>query len=403
MPEQWIDERGGRRSPAPTRLPGPVGPRAAREWRGGRPPWRVVAWTAAALALVVGAVAVLTRDDRGSVVPADTTVPTTVESSVPQSTSPGPVGAPYVAIGDSVMVGAKDLLQADNIVVDARENRGAAAFGVAIDEGVEAGSIGRVRRCSCRWARTAAQPGRSRRGRVARPVVRAVDRADDGERACGLGGRQQRGHPRCAGSRPARAGGRLGRASSPRATCSCAPTASTSRATSRPDSCTPTWSARRWVRQSAPRRPRRSPARRSIPRCPSVSPATSPRSAQGDYDTAAGLLSDGGLEPEVRSDMRPLFRPEFGLEPGNTGRAAVAAALEKWCARALCVQPIDGRRSARRPLDESRVRRGRHHAQFAVQRLPVRGSDGRDGAAPAATAVCGDGRLPVRLGRVPGR
>ncbi len=63
--------------------------------------------------------------------------------------------------------------------------------------------------------------------------------------------------------------------------------------------------------------------------------------AEGDYDTAAGLLNEGGLELEARADLRPLFRPEFGLVPGRTNRAAVAAALEKWCARALCVQPTE--------------------------------------------------------------
>jgi hypothetical protein len=63
--------------------------------------------------------------------------------------------------------------------------------------------------------------------------------------------------------------------------------------------------------------------------------------ATGDFGTAAELLNDGGLELEARADVRPLFRPEFGLVPGQTSRAAVAAALEKWCARALCVQPME--------------------------------------------------------------
>ena len=63
--------------------------------------------------------------------------------------------------------------------------------------------------------------------------------------------------------------------------------------------------------------------------------------AGGDYDTAAGLLGDGGLELEARADVRPLFRPEFGLVPGRADRAALAAALETWCERALCVQPTD--------------------------------------------------------------
>lgn len=59
--------------------------------------------------------------------------------------------------------------------------------------------------------------------------------------------------------------------------------------------------------------------------------------ANRDYDAAAQLLNEGGLSLEDRADIRPLFRPEFGLVAGQTNRAAVAAALEKWCARALCV------------------------------------------------------------------
>lgn len=63
--------------------------------------------------------------------------------------------------------------------------------------------------------------------------------------------------------------------------------------------------------------------------------------ANGDYSTAAQLLNEGGLSLEDRADLRPLFRPEFGLVPGLTNRDAVAAALEKWCVVALCVQPTE--------------------------------------------------------------
>jgi len=63
--------------------------------------------------------------------------------------------------------------------------------------------------------------------------------------------------------------------------------------------------------------------------------------ATGDYATAAQLLDEGGLSLEDRADIRPLFRPEFGLVPGLTNRDAVASALEKWCAVALCVQPTE--------------------------------------------------------------
>lgn len=63
--------------------------------------------------------------------------------------------------------------------------------------------------------------------------------------------------------------------------------------------------------------------------------------ATGDYATAAQLLNEGGLSLEDRADIRPLFRPEFGLVPGLTNRDVVASALEKWCAVALCVQPTE--------------------------------------------------------------
>lgn len=63
--------------------------------------------------------------------------------------------------------------------------------------------------------------------------------------------------------------------------------------------------------------------------------------AAGEYGIAAQLLNEGGLEPEARADMRPLFRPEFGLVANQTDSDAVAAALEKWCAVAWCVTPIE--------------------------------------------------------------
>lgn len=63
--------------------------------------------------------------------------------------------------------------------------------------------------------------------------------------------------------------------------------------------------------------------------------------AAGEYGIAAQLLNEGGLEPEARADMRPLFRPEFGLVSGLTNRDAVAAALQQWCAVAWCVAPIE--------------------------------------------------------------
>lgn len=59
----------------------------------------------------------------------------------------------------------------------------------------------------------------------------------------------------------------------------------------------------------------------------------------GDWSTAAGLLGEGGLEPEARADLRPLFDPEFGLVPGQVDRESLGRALQAWCARALCQDP----------------------------------------------------------------
>jgi hypothetical protein len=61
--------------------------------------------------------------------------------------------------------------------------------------------------------------------------------------------------------------------------------------------------------------------------------------ASGDYLTAATLLGRGGLEWEARADLRPLYRPEYGLVPGESSTEALAAALELWCNRSSCVQP----------------------------------------------------------------
>jgi hypothetical protein len=59
--------------------------------------------------------------------------------------------------------------------------------------------------------------------------------------------------------------------------------------------------------------------------------------AQGDYVAAAELLGRGGLDWESRPDIRPLYRPEYGLVPGQSSTEALASALERWCARSICV------------------------------------------------------------------
>lgn len=60
---------------------------------------------------------------------------------------------------------------------------------------------------------------------------------------------------------------------------------------------------------------------------------------RGDYLVAATLLGRGGLDWESRPDIRPLYRPEYGLVPGQSTTEALAAALERWCARSICVAP----------------------------------------------------------------
>lgn len=59
----------------------------------------------------------------------------------------------------------------------------------------------------------------------------------------------------------------------------------------------------------------------------------------GDYAVAADLLGRGGLDWESRPDIRPLYRPEYGLVPGQSTTEALAAALERWCDRSMCVPP----------------------------------------------------------------
>lgn len=60
---------------------------------------------------------------------------------------------------------------------------------------------------------------------------------------------------------------------------------------------------------------------------------------RGDYAAAAELLGRGGLDWESRPDIRPLYRPEYGLVPGRSTTEALAAALQQWCTRSTCVAP----------------------------------------------------------------
>lgn len=183
MPEQWIDGVVGDEAHPRPGFENELGRTLQREWRGSAP-WRAIAWGAAAAVLMVGAIVVFSRDDGKKVVPADTTVGTTIESTVPPSTEPSTTGVDTTTSVDETTT-----------TVNLSDLSGVELYLTAL--------------------------------------------------------------------------------------------------------------------------------------------------ARGEYAVAARLLDEGGLELEARADIRPLFRPEFGLVPGLTNRDAVAAALQKWCAVALCVQPTE--------------------------------------------------------------
>lgn len=56
----------------------------------------------------------------------------------------------------------------------------------------------------------------------------------------------------------------------------------------------------------------------------------------GDYMAAAKLLGEGGLEWTARADLRPLYRPQFGLAIDDGSQKGLAAALARWCDQAYC-------------------------------------------------------------------
>jgi hypothetical protein len=120
------------------------------------------------------------------------------------------------------------------------------------------------------------------------------------------------------------------------------------------------------------------------------------RLADGDWLGAAQLLAEGGLEPEARADLRPLFAPEFGLVPGSVTTETLAAALERWCAQALCLSPVDlqvvdGFNRAAVTYDVGGVRRtsmfvgGSFEGRPTVEGLPLQLPTGAD---LAATVEC---------------
>lgn len=104
--------------------------------------------------------------------------------------------------------------------------------------------------------------------------------------------------------------------------------------------------------------------------------------AEGRWADAALPLWEGGLEPEARADLRPLFAPEYGLRPGEVTHEALAAALERWCDQATCVtrlagltEPRDGLVVARFDIGVERsvaFTAGTFEGQPLVNGLPLR-------------------------------
>ncbi len=340
MPDRWIDQHVGDESRPRPEFEDALASDLHREWSGaGRRAWlRMSLAAAAVVALVVGSVLWFGRSDE-RVVTVDSTpttapaVEATIDSvvdTVPSSTAPATAPLAY-AIGDSVMLGAADLLTAQGFVVDAQENRGVEGTVDAIRALVEAGSLGAgtalVVQVGTNSALSAADlefvldavpaetlllimtvhapvdwaaannelirtlvPKVGAQARLVDWDVTAVD-----EELCPDGI-----HVSC----------------NPRAADRYVGLVMSSIAQARAESTLLEIPAE--------------PVKRYVVRL-----------ADGDWLGAAQLLGEGGLEPEARADLRPLFDPEFGLVPGSVTTETLAAALERWCAQALCVSPVD--------------------------------------------------------------
>jgi hypothetical protein len=290
-------------------------------------------------ALIVGSVLwfgrsderVVTVDSTPTTVPAvETTINSVVETVPPSSTTPATAPAAY-AIGDSVMLGAADLLMAQGVVVDAKENRGVegtleviraltaagspwAGSALVVQVGTNSAISGAdlelvlsnvpaetlvlfmTVHAPVEWAaannevlRNFATPATSRAKLIDWDAA-AVD-----EELCPDGI-----HISC----------------DPRASARYVGLVMSSLAQARAESTLLEIPAE--------------PVKRYVVRL-----------ADGDWLGAAQLLAEGGLEPEARADLRPLFDPEFGLMPGSVTTETLATALERWCAQALCLSPVD--------------------------------------------------------------
>ena len=125
--------------------------------------------------------------------------------------------------------------------------------------------------------------------------------------------------------------------------------------------------------------------------------------AERRWSDAAVPLWEGGLEPEARADLRPLFAPEYGLRPGEVTHEALAAALERWCDQAACVtrlagltEPRDGLVLATFDMGVQRsvvFTAGTFEGQPLVNGLPLRLPAGVD---PATIVDCVSSGTPLR-------
>lgn len=341
MPDRWIDQHVGEESRPRPGFEDALAGDLHREWTGAaRRAWlRMGLAAAAVVALVVGSVLWLGRTDE-RVITVDstpttasavqTTVDSLVETVAPTSTTPA-VATVAHAVGDSVMMGAADLLAAQGILVDAQENRGVEGTVDAIRALVDAGSLG---------------PGKALVVQVG--LQSAISAADlefilDAVPAETLVLFMTLHAPvdwAAANNELIRT---LESTNAERTRVIDWDAAAVDEELC-PDgihvSCNPR-AADRYVGliMSSIAQARAEATLLEIPAEPVKRYVV--RLADGDYLGAAQLLGEGGLEPEARADLRPLFDPEFGLVPGQVTTETLALALERWCAQALCVSPVD--------------------------------------------------------------
>ena len=84
MPSDWMDDHVGSEGTPRAGFEGELARDLQREWRGGaNPRWRIALWGVAASALLVGVIAVATRDGSRIVTPVDTTTPDSAVTASP--------------------------------------------------------------------------------------------------------------------------------------------------------------------------------------------------------------------------------------------------------------------------------------------------------------------------------